>query len=46
MIIDEQCFAMLKEIIKNEDCEEKDTLNYVCYLHLVLLNNYFDLKTN
>ena len=46
MIIDEQCFAMLKKIIKDEDCEEKDTLNCVCYSHLVLLSSHFDLKTN
>ena len=46
MIIDEQCLAMLKEIIKNGNCEKKDTLNCVCYSHLVLLNNHFDLKTN
>ena len=46
MIIDEQCLAMLKDIIKSGDCEEKNTLNCVCYSHLVLLNNHFDLKTN
>ena len=46
MIIDEQCLAMLKKIIKNKNCEEKNTLNCVYYFHFVLLNNHFDLKTN
>ena len=46
MIIDEQCLAMLKEIIKSEDRKEKNTLNCVYYFHLILLNNYFNLKTN
>ena len=46
MIIDEQCLTMLKEIIKNENREKKDTLNCVCYFHLVLLNNHFNLKMN
>ena len=46
MIIDEQCLAMLKKIIKNKDREKKNTLNCVCYFHLVLLNNHFNLKTN
>ena len=46
MIIDEQCLAMLKEIIKDEDCEEEDTLNCIYYSHLVLLSNHFGLKMN
>ena len=46
MIIDKQCFAMLKEIIKDKDREEKNTLKYVYYFHFVLLNNHFNLKTN
>ena len=46
MIIDEQCLAILKEIIKSEDYEEKDTLNCICYSHFVLLSSHFDLKTN
>ena len=46
MIIDEQCLAILKKIIKNEDCKKKIILNCVYYSHLVLLNNYFNLKMN
>ena len=36
----------VKKIIKNKDCEKKNTLNCIYYFYLVLLNNHFNLKTN